>query len=152
MEALSWYANSHKWAHSHVFTNMSTQSQPHTLLPHAQIQITWTSTPCRNEAICTMDQKAEDRAVPSPELRPFGLAAPVLLRKQESPFFSYSRHSPCLWRAAPSQAAASLRGSWASVPSGGPCPACPQARSCPGFPRVARPSSRLWSVTERLLI
>ena len=53
--------------------------------------------------------------------------------------FFFSPHSPCLWRAAPSQAAASLRGSLASLPSGGPCPACPQARSCLGFPRMARP-------------
>lgn len=58
---------------------------------------------------------------------------------------------PCLWRAAPSQAAASLRGSGASLPSGAPAQPAPGLGAA-GLSQSGAVSSRLWSVTERLLI
>lgn len=64
-------------------------------------------------------------------------AAVLVPRKQGSPFFSYfppPPQFPCLWRAAPSQAAASFRGSGASLPSGAPAQPAPGARSCWAFP------------------
>ena len=80
-------------------------------------------------------------------------AAVLVPRKQGSPFFSYSHppQFPCPWRAAPSQAAASLRGSGASLPSRAPAQPAPGLGAA-GLSQSGAVSSRLWSVTERLLI
>lgn len=79
--------------------------------------------------------------MPSSEFGSCQSAAVLVPRKQESSFFSYSPpppQFPCLWRAAPSQAAASLRGSGASLPSGAPAQPAPKLGAA-GFPRVVRP-------------
>lgn len=60
--------------------------------------------------------------------------AALVPRKQKSPFFSYFFHSPCLWRTAPSQAAARLRGSWASLPSRDPAQPAPRPGAAWAFP------------------
>lgn len=57
-----------------------------------------------------------------------------VVAQQESPFFSYFFHSSCLQRTAPNQAAASLRGSQTSLPSGAPAQPTPRPGAARAFP------------------
>lgn len=82
--------------------------------------------------------------MPSSEFGPCRSAAVLVSRKQGSPFFSFFfffllLHFPCLWRAAPSQAAANLRGSWASLPSGAPAQPAPSPGAARAFPERCGP-------------